>query len=277
MQSTSKEFGLGLALENFEGSFKKLNTETETENGWKTYKFYINPTDATTSTLQIIFGNSTADLKGDAFIGDISIEEVESKDFITKSTDNALLLTTPKTNDSNTDDNTKTDDKTKSNNTAWIIAIPTILTGLAIILAVVGVTLRKVKFKKRVKKTKNAYDRNSKQSQQIYMRKATTMREERLRELNKQLETLQAERAQYEEQYKKDLSTLRQLKIKRAPANEISKLEKDMKLNQKHSSQIGSSIRNIELEIEYTNSNDYIQQAVKKLSSVRQEESQEQE
>mgnify|MGYP004666725609 FL=1 len=277
LQSTSKEFGLGLALENFEGSFKKLNTETETENGWKTYKFYINPTDATTSTLQIIFGNSTADLKGDAFIGDISIEEVESKDFITKSTDNALLLTTPKTNDSNTDDNTKTDDKTKSNNTAWIIAIPTILTGLAIILAVVGVTLRKVKFKKRVKKTKNAYDRNSKQSQQIYMRKATTMREERLRELNKQLETLQAERAQYEEQYKKDLSTLRQLKIKRAPANEISKLEKDMKLNQKHSSQIGSSIRNIELEIEYTNSNDYIQQAVKKLSSVRQEESQEQE
>lgn len=275
LQSTGKDFGLGLAIENFQDTFKKINTETETENGWKTYKFYINPTDATTSTLQIIFGNETADLKGDAFIGDISIEEVESTDFITKSTDSALLLTTPKTDDNNTDDDTKTDETTKSNNTAWIIAIPTILTGLAIILAVVGVTLRKVKFKKRVKKTKNAYDRNSKQSQQIYMRKATTMREERLRELNKQLDTLQVERAQYEEQYKKDLSTLRQLKIKRAPANEISKLEKDMKLNQRHSSQIGSSIRNIELEIEYTNSNEFMQQAVKKLSSVTPVEEQE--
>ena len=275
LQSENEKFGLGLAIENFEDSFQNINTETEAENGWKTYKFYINPTDATTSTLQILFGNNSTTLKGDAFIGDIKIEEVESTDFITKSTDNALLLTTPKTNDDSTDDDTETDDTTKSNNTAWIIAIPTILTGLAIILAVVGVTMRKVKFKQHVKRTKSAYDRNSKQSQQIYMRKATTMREERLRELNKQLDTLQAERAQYEEQYKKDLSTLRQLKIKHAPANEISKLDKDMKLNQRHSSQIGSSIRNIELEIEYTNSNEFIQQTVKKLSSARQDEDQE--
>ena len=102
------------------------------------------------------------------------------------------------------------------------------------------------------------------------MRKATTLREERLLELNKKLETLQAERTQYEEQYKKDLSTLRQLKIKRAPASEISKLEKDMRLNQKHSAQIGSNIRITELEIEQTSSNEYLKQLVKKLASAKQ-------
>ena len=146
------------------------------------------------------------------------------------------------------------------------------MTFLAIGIAVVGVTLRKVKIKKPVKKTKNAYDRNSKQSQQIYMRKATTMREERLRELEKQLETLQAERLTYEEQYKKDLSSLRQLKIKRAPATEIAKLEKDMKINQKHSAQIGANVRWVENEIEQTKTDEYLRQTVKKLASVKQDE-----
>ena len=104
------------------------------------------------------------------------------------------------------------------------------------------------------------------------MRKATTLREERLHELNKQLNTLQNERAQYEEQYKKDLSTLRQLKIKRAPANEIAKLDRDMKQNQKHTAQIGSSIRNVELEIEQAQTNEYLKQIVKKLASAKQDE-----
>ena len=68
------------------------------------------------------------------------------------------------------------------------------------------------------------------------------------------------------------MSSLRQLKIKRAPASEIAKLEKDMKQNQKHSAQIGSSIRSVELEIDFTNSNEYIKQVVKKLSSAKQDE-----
>ena len=45
-----------------------------------------------------------------------------------------------------------------------------------------------------------------------------------------------------------------------------------MKQNQKHSAQIGSSIRSVELEIDFTNSNEYIKQVVKKLSSAKQDE-----
>ena len=262
-----------MALSNFDEKFSNINTETENSNGWTTYNFYINSSDTTTSMLKLIFGNEEANLKGDAFIGDIVVDEIEEANFVETPNSTTLVLKSTTKNDDNDNNKDENSNKTKnSNNTAWIIAIPSILTGAAIVLAIVGVALRKVKFKKPVKKTKNAYDRNSKQSQQIYMRKATMLREERLRELQQQLETLQNERATYETQYKKDLSSLRQLKIKRAPASEIAKLEKDMKQNQKHSAQIGSSIRSVELEIDFTNSNEYIKQVVKKLSSAKQDE-----
>ncbi len=274
LSSESEKFGLGLSLTGFDEKFVNINTEQENLNGWTTYSFYINPTDTTSSMLKITFGSDDANLKGDAFIADITASEIDSADFVETSNSTTLVLKTVSTTDgdNNNEDNTTDSNKTKSNNTAWIIAIPTILTAAAIILAVVGITLRKVKFKKRVKKTKHDYDRNSKQSEQIYMRKATTLREERLHELNKQLNTLQNERAQYEEQYKKDLSTLRQLKIKRAPANEIAKLDRDMNQNQKHTAQIGSSIRNVELEIEQAQTNEYLKQIVKKLASAKQDE-----
>ena len=273
LSSEKENFGLGLALSNFDEKFSNINTETENSNGWTTYNFYINSSDTTTSMLKLIFGNEEANLKGDAFIGDIVVDEIEEANFVETPNSTTLVLKSTTKNDDNNNNKDENSNKTKnSNNTAWIIAIPSILTGAAIVLAIVGVALRKVKFKKPVKKTKNAYDRNSKQSQQIYMRKATMLREERLRELQQQLETLQNERATYETQYKKDLSSLRQLKIKRAPASEIAKLEKDMKQNQKHSAQIGSSIRSVELEIDFTNSNEYIKQVVKKLSSAKQDE-----
>lgn len=273
LASEADKFGLGLSLSNYDEKFENINTENETENGWKTYSFYINPTDTATSYLTIDFGTDTANLTGDAFIGDIVVREIEQSEFITESTDTIKVLSTPAKDDSDDDSNDDSDNSTSNkNNSAWFIAIPTVLTFLAIGIAVVGVSLRKVKIKKPVKKTKNAYDRNSKQSQQIYMRKATTMREERLRELEKQLETLQAERLTYEEQYKKDLSSLRQLKIKRAPATEIAKLEKDMKMNQKHSAQIGANVRWVENEIEQTKTDEYLRQTVKKLASVKQNE-----
>lgn len=268
LTSESDEFGLNLSLSTFDKSFSNINTEVDSTNGWKLYQFYINPSDSTTAKLQIKLGDENALLKGDAFIGDLTVSKIESSMYPSASTDTALILT--EIVDNSTDDDTDNDSSdSETNNNSWFIAIPTILTALAIILAVVGFALRKIKFKKPVKKAKTAYDRNSKQSQQIYMRKATTMREEHLLELNKQLETLQSERSKYEEQYKKDLSALRQLKIKRAPANEIAKLEKDMKANQKHTAQIGSAIHSIEMDIEFTKSPEYIKQAIKQLSSAK--------
>ena len=126
--------------------------------------------------------------------------------------------------------------------------------------------LRKIKFKKPVKKSKIEYDRNKTVSKQVYMRKATTERENKLRELNNDLEKLIAERTKFEEEYKKDLSKLRELKIKRASSAEITKHEREMKKNQKLSASLGVTINKINSEIEYAKTDSYLNDLMRKLA-----------
>ena len=161
------------------------------------------------------------------------------------------------------------------NKQTLLYLIPTIIFALAIVICVVGVFTRKIKWKKPSKKSKNAYDRNSTVSKQYYERKATMVREEKLRELNKQLEQLHADRIQYEEDYKHNMSKLREMKIKRANKHDIAKLEAEMKKNQRNSSTFGISVSRIEKEIEYMKTDLYYKSLVKKLASQGIEETEE--
>jgi len=143
------------------------------------------------------------------------------------------------------------------------------LTAIALIVAVVGVATKKFKRKKPAKKTKNSYDRVKTVSKQVSSREANMIREARIAELNKELNLLLAERSEYEQQYKQDLTKLREMKISRAPANEINNLNKDLKKNQKKTSVIGINISKLENEIEYTKSNMYLSSLIKKLERER--------
>ena len=136
---------------------------------------------------------------------------------------------------------------------------------LAILIVVVYLALKKIKFKKRGKKTKNSYDRNKTLSVQYYTRKATTLREEHVRELNADLDKVNAERKQFEEDYKADLSKLRQLKIKKGNPAEISVLERDLKKNQKSSANLGVVANRISNELEYAKTDAYLNSLIKKL------------
>ncbi len=143
---------------------------------------------------------------------------------------------------------------------------------VALIIAVVGVLLRKVKWKKPRKKSKNEYDRNKTVSKQVSQRKASMVREEKLRELNKELEELNAERTKFEEDYKHDMTLLREMKIKRESQTEINKLNKEMKKNQKLASNLGVTISRLESEIEYVKSETYLNALAKKLENEQKQE-----
>ncbi len=276
LQSEDEEdSAVELLLTGFDKSFKKISTERRDEdgnlisNGWQTYTFYINPTADTTTYLELNLGSSLTKAKGDIFIGGIEFidEGLSEADFKNISdTDNTLLLQTT----TNKDEEEKPNDTdNNTNNNAWIYAIPTILFALAIVIAIVGVLIRKIKWRKPKKKSKTEYDRNRTVSKQVYMRKATSMRESKLRELSKELETLSQERQTYEESYKQDLTKLREMKIKRVDSKEIAKLEKEMKKNQKLSANIGLSISRIENDIEYVKSESYLNSLMKKLENEK--------
>ena len=255
--------GASIKLTSFDDSF----TRVESEGKWTKYSFYINPNSATTTYLQLAIGNGETACAGDVFFGGIEFKDDLTQEEFEKVSANKFNLVLKETNETNNDEETEDNENNNNNgnNSALWYAIPTILTALAIVIAIVGVVARKVKWKKPRKKAKTTYDRNATVSKQIYERKATTLREEKLRELKNELDKKSGERTAFEEQYKKDLSTMRQLKIKRADQSEINKLNKDMKKNQKLSANLGLEITRLESDIELMKTDAYFNSLVKKL------------
>ena len=257
----TEKVGATLKLTGFDNSF----TSIKSENDWTTYTFYIQAQSDITTYLELSLGNEDVKAKGDVFFGNI-----EFKDDVTAAEYNAakenefvkIVKNETKSDDESTD---SSDKKSGISKTAWIYLIPSILTALAILIAVVGIALRKIKFKKPRRKVKTTYDRNKTVSVQYYTRKATTLREEKLRELKADLDKINAERKKFEDQYKQDLTTLRTLKIKRGNPAEIAKLEKDMKKNQKLSANLGLTANKISTELAFAKTDAYLNNLIKKL------------
>ncbi len=265
--------GFGIKLTGFEDSF----VAKQSNNVWTTYTFYIQPDSDVTAYLELTLGNEDLAASGVAYFGNIQfVESVEDDEFDNIVTNNSTMVLNKveenKTEDNENNSNATDEEKPGIDKQTLLYLIPTIVFALAIVITIVGVFVRKIKWKKPSRKTKNAYDRNKTVSKQYYERKATMVREEKLRELNKQLEGLHNDRVKFEEEYKHNLSKLRELKIKRASKAEISKLEREMKTNQKTSSIIGMSITRTEREIEYMKTDLYYNSLVKKLASQGIEE-----
>jgi len=266
-----KDLGAGIKIAGLNESFTKI----QSNNVWTPYTFYINPTSSSTIYLEFSLGSEEHLTKGDVFFANITFEDVTST--LTEDEFNAIeennTIKVIKNDTSDVEDDTTEDNTTENETEETKPELNTILsyaagiiTTLAILIAVIGIGLRKIKFKKPVKKSKTEYDRNKTVSKQLYMRKATTERENKLIELNKDLETLSAERVKFEEDYKKDLSKLRELKIKRASASEISKFEREMKKNQKASASLGVTLNKIQSEIEYVKTDAYLNSLMRKLA-----------
>ena len=265
----SSILGAGIKLTNFDNYF----TAVDTNGAWTTYTFYIKPNSSTTTFLEISLGNEKATCRGDVFVSNFKFEtEISDAEFnsVTNSS-NIKVLNTVEEN--NTDDSTpeETPSESKLDKQTLLYLIPSLLFALAIALAIIGVLVRKIKWKKPTRKSKNAYDRNRTVNKQVYTRRATVLRETKLRELNKEMEELTTTRTKYEEDYKHNLSKVREMKIKRASAVEIAKLEREMKKNQKASASIGVTINKLSAEIEYVKSEAYLNAILRKLAQEREE------
>ena len=264
--------GAFISLSSFEESFKEIKT-----TGWETYTFYIKPdSDASFTTISLGLGGAENECVGTVFFGNINftpLTEVQNDDdfnALSKSTPASRTLVLNKVKADTNENETESDSNNESNNSInlWYF-IPSLLFAVVIIICVVAVILKKVKWKKPGKKVKNSYDRNKTVSVQYYTRKASIEREKRVRELQKEVDNLTNDRTKYEEEYKHDLSKMRELKIKRASASEISALDKDMKKNRKLASAIGVNIAKLENELSYVKSDAYLNAVIKKLSTEK--------
>ncbi|MCQ2564698.1 MAG: hypothetical protein MJ152_02420, partial [Clostridia bacterium] len=270
IETDENGLGLTLKLTEFEDEFKNVSTEKDGTNGWKTYTFCVTPNKDVNSYLTIALGTEELKASGKVFVADIKVDD-SLEDFNSVPSENTLFLTktTETEEESEHDhDHEETKENTGMSTQTLIYMIPSIIFAVAIVITVAAVLLKKVNFKKPAKKTKNEYDRAKTVSKQFYMRKATILREERLRELEKQAEDLKTQREQFEKDYKQNLSRLRELKIKRGNPAEIKQLEKEMKHAQHTASGFGLTLSKIENDIAYTKTDAYINSTIRKLQSA---------
>ena len=262
-EANEDTLGAGIKLTGFDNPFTSLKSN----NAWTTYTFYIQGESDTTTYLELSLGSEEAKTKGSVFFGNITFaDDVTKAEFeLAKESDvvNILKAEVKDTEDDSDNESSKKDNKISKVDLIYLI--PSLLTALAILIAIVGFAVRKIKWKKPTKKSKTAYDRNKTVSVQYYSRKATTLREEKVRELTADLNKINEERKQYEDVYKQDLTRLREMKIKRANPADIAKLEKDLKKNQKMSSSLGMTANRISDELEYVKTSAYLNSLIKKL------------
>ena len=247
--------GVNVSLSNLENA--KFNY-IQSNGKWTSYEMYIGVNSSTTSTLTFSLGSEFTGCYGRAFIGNINVIEVEEVDFNASSNTDTMLKIDAIEQD---EEETTTSEETKGNNFNWQY-IPTIATFAAIVIAVVGVFVRRnMKFKKRVGGKKVDYDRDITVMQNKYRRIASDTRDKEVRELTKECNELVALRTEYEDKYKDALSRLRSTRLANRDGSkhhEIVAIEREVKHISKEVARFGVQINNYESEIEFMKTEAYL-------------------
>jgi len=142
--SVAYPYGATINIDGIDAAFTGINTNGE----WKTYTMYINSTNSNQISLELSLGNQNALTSGVVYFSSTSIEKITEDQYTTgievlendSTIDNVLAIgnTDVKTDDDSSD-KSSTDNGEVSFN--WLL-VPSIITGLAILVAVVGVIWR---------------------------------------------------------------------------------------------------------------------------------------
>lgn len=173
-----------LGISNYDGLLEVINNDSDNV---KTYKLYVCPSeDATTVNLQITLGHIAKDsddtevANGYITIQELNVNSMTKDDFdlIKEKVDDdafmkVLSLSEADDTDDTDDSNTTTDNSFFGEN--WWYLIPTLITAIALLLAMATFLLRKIKFDKHITKKTTSYARDMKlknQQKKIVAQKA---------------------------------------------------------------------------------------------------------
>lgn len=204
-------YGVTLALKDSDGTFihsiENVNTDTlnNGNNKFTTYTFYIKANQDISTYLYLSLGNEDSYVSGTVYFDNIrfttSTQEEYDADKLDSSLEDVSLFIEDTTEDADTDvDDSEEDTEEKDEfEFPWIL-ISSLITGLAIIIAIVGYFIRKVKFQK-APKIKTSYDRRKTLDVELDRRERIAMRQSMIEELKLQLHTIDDEIAAIKEMF----------------------------------------------------------------------------
>lgn len=203
-------FGAKIELTGINESFSGIVTE----NDYETYTFYINATSDTTISFNLSLGDAKALTSGYAFFDNLNIEKIEADDFNTANEekteeDNKTLIIGSTESDEEEPEDTTTPAAT---NFDWLV-LPTLITAIALLIAMVGALLRKLNIKLPVRTNVKDYDRAKTIVKEYERREILKQREERLQALRIKLQEIQGELNATKEEYRSAKSLREEIKI----------------------------------------------------------------
>ncbi len=230
--------GASIIMKNVDSSFTMINTaNSRGENEWKQYTMYIYTTDAISdSKIQLGLGRENMPTQGTAYFANLSFtsltEDEYKNEILSYDTENLpsnVLLATNVPEDE--------EDDTKPAGKFDPFAFSTIIIALAVIAAVIGLTIKKVKQNapKRTKKVSNNYDRLQTLMKDVDRRERKTAINHKLKLLREELDQSQTFLAQ-------EVNDLRKLTESYNTAKEIAKDNPAIELDEPDIKQIQKEI-----------------------------------
>jgi hypothetical protein len=230
-------FGAQITLGNVEKQFRGIATdgidEDQVNNGWVQYSFYVSSQEDLPSTLTLSLGSSDFPTQGFVFFSDIVIDEIDALTYNDVVEDDFSIRTTAQLPDQSQGPEGPEGPGTPTDPINLWILIPSLILGVALLVSLVGYTMRRVKIRNPFKrKVRIDYSRETTLNEEVVRRELAEVREERLRiidtniiELNKVIE---ANKTEYESLTRNEAQKGKLEKIFNSYAKERVKLQKQL-------------------------------------------------
>ena len=221
--SDSKGYGASIILN---GSKDIIVKGIDTHGVWKTYTIYLSSEDAINSTISLGLGASNQKISGMVLFDNLKIETTDQNTFLEDlktSDDNYTKCFINYTEKTETDE----EESAWTNDFNWLI-LPSLITALSIIIAVIGFYVKKINFNKKPK-IKTKYDRRKTLDKDIDKREKIALRQQIIDELNAELKSIDDEIAEYNRLAEQKLEEMKAQILEEKQTIERKKLEIEIK------------------------------------------------
>lgn len=164
-------------------TFYGINTSDGTHNDWTEYAFYINVNETTTSTIELALGSELGETSGLVLFDNISLNTIDENVFNDLDTSDSKII---KIDTTVTDKDTENNSEEAFDGTFDWYLIPSILTALAIFIALIGSMLRKINWKRKAK-VDTTYDRRATLDKHLNTREQIESRKNTIEKLQENL------------------------------------------------------------------------------------------
>lgn len=238
-------FGASIKLSGFDAKLENIVTDGE----FKTFVFLVKATEDSDQGLTLTLSSPTSTTLGTVIADNLVVEELEESLFNeaveqknSKNQTNVALAQTESEDDETSDDEQETADSGLTSKEIWLL-VPSIIFGVAIIVAILAFTLRHIKVKKFEKATQATYNRKSSLEREKAKIEAKKNIDKQIAEQVELKNIVENELKSLEENYQKDLQEFR------ASGSTSNKMEKEFKSYMNEKSKLDATLSSINEKI----------------------------